>query len=101
MAGNVLNLVRPSVLFLIYSGRLLGCLPPVFLRFLVILGFATNPKMPSDLKSQGPAYIEDNKSVDKSARFEDIDDAILRAQGHEVALERTFTWLGATGLAVR
>ncbi|KAJ5380098.1 uncharacterized protein N7496_002526 [Penicillium cataractarum] len=29
----------------------------------------------------------------------DLDDAVLRAQGHEVQLERSFSWMGALGLA--
>ena len=31
----------------------------------------------------------------------DLDDAVLRAQGHEAALERSFSWVGAIGLAYR
>lgn len=31
----------------------------------------------------------------------DVDLALLRAQGHEAELERSFSWLGATGLAFR
>lgn len=32
-------------------------------------------------------------------RSEDADDAALRAQGHEVAMERQFNWISALGLA--
>lgn len=31
----------------------------------------------------------------------DLDEAILRAQGHDVQLERSFSWMGALGLAFR
>lgn len=31
----------------------------------------------------------------------DLDDAVLRAQGHVSELERPFSWVGAIGLAYR
>ena len=31
----------------------------------------------------------------------DLDDAVLRAQGHEAAMPRSFSWLGAIGLGYR
>lgn len=31
----------------------------------------------------------------------DLDDAVLRAQGHVAELERSFSWVGAIGLAYR
>lgn len=52
-------------------------------------------------KDEPRAFHDDTLSVDEKAHLEEIDDAVLRAQGHESALERSFTWLGATGLAVR
>lgn len=30
-----------------------------------------------------------------------IDDAVLRAQGHEAAMPRSFSWLGSVGLGFR
>ena len=51
--------------------------------------------------SEEPTFQAGENIADEKAHLEEIDDAILRAQGHEAALERSFTWLGATGLAVR
>lgn len=52
-------------------------------------------------KNEAQASHEDHYHADEKARLEELDDAVLRAQGHESALERSFSWLGATGLAVR
>lgn len=41
-----------------------------------------------------PSMVEDGEVVD-------VDLAVLRAQGHDPELERSFSWLGATGLAFR
>jgi choline transport protein len=53
----------------------------------------TNTKRHGDAASQLEA-----KGVGETF---DLDDTVLRAQGHEVQLERSFSWMGALGLAFR
>ena len=38
-------------------------------------------------------------SIPSSAANQDVDDAILRANGHEAVLRRQFKWVSALGLA--
>lgn len=61
----------------------------------------TEPRKASLPHSEKTTIQAGEHHADEKARLEEIDDAILRAQGHEAALERSFSWLGATGLAVR
>lgn len=57
-------------------------------------------------------YGSDSKPLDHTDTLEtlpgknvddmhDLDNAILSAQGHVAELERSFSWLGAVGLAFR
>ncbi|KAI9043603.1 amino acid transporter [Aspergillus affinis] len=41
----------------------------------------------------------DQKSFELGKHVEDIDDAVLQAQGHVAELDRSFSWVGAIGLA--
>lgn len=66
-------------------------------------------------KDDAFASGRDPKALNRIERFEtfdthpskdvadmyDLDNAILSAQGHEAELERSFSWLGAVGLAFR
>lgn len=57
----------------------------------------TDPKPQGDHDEYAGSQIE-MKGVGEHL---DIDEAILRAQGHEAQLERSFSWMGALGLAFR
>ena len=46
----------------------------------------------------GATPFQDQKILAKTT---DIDDAVLRAQGREAQLKRSFSWIGALGLAFR
>ena len=48
------------------------------------------------MESLGPEVTHDEEG-----KVIDLDAQLLRAQGHEAALERSFTWLGASALAYR
>lgn len=39
--------------------------------------------------------------VEKTGDLLELDDAVLQAQGHKSELERSFSWVGAIGLAYR
>lgn len=56
-----------------------------------------DPKPQHDKDDYGDFQIE-RKDVGETI---DLDEAALRAQGHEVQLERSFSWMGALGLAFR
>lgn len=48
--------------------------------------------------------IEKVDSIDKATetgKLDDLDDALLQAQGHAAELDRSFSWMGAVGLAFR
>ena len=48
--------------------------------------------------------IEKVDSIDKTnetGKVDDLDDALLQAQGHAAELDRSFSWMGAVGLAFR
>lgn len=47
------------------------------------------------------ATVQYGESDDVKGDDNNLDDAILRAQGHEVAMERNFSWLGSIGLGFR
>ena len=46
----------------------------------------------------GATPFQDQKFSEKPT---DVDDAVLRAQGRETQLKRSFSWIGALGLAFR
>lgn len=46
----------------------------------------------------GATPFHDQDTLEKTT---DVDDAVLRAQGREVQLKRSFSWIGALGLAFR
>lgn len=48
--------------------------------------------------AHGATPFQDQKFLEKAT---DADDAILRAQGREAQLKRSFSWIGALGLAFR
>lgn len=45
--------------------------------------------------------IQDGDSEMLKMNTKGIDDAVLRAQGHEAAMPRSFSWLGSVGLGFR
>ena len=45
------------------------------------------------------AEVEDVSNRSSTAANDDVDDAILRANGHEAVLRRQFKWVSALGLA--
>lgn len=46
----------------------------------------------------GMTPSRNQKALEKTT---DLDDAVLRAQGREAQLKRSFSWIGALGLAFR
>ncbi|KAJ6094544.1 hypothetical protein N7467_002057 [Penicillium canescens] len=55
----------------------------------------------ADLKTQGgkDGYADSQNEMKGIGENIDLDEAVLRAQGHEAQLERSFSWIGALGLA--
>ena len=45
-----------------------------------------------------PYIMYNTEKVNKGKTTEEIDDEILRANGHEAVLERQFSWISALGL---
>ena len=44
---------------------------------------------------------KDSKSLELGKHVENIDDTVLQAQGHVSELDRSFSWIGAIGMAYR
>lgn len=63
-------------------------------RMSVLQKVFTGKTMQQETTKQSDQFIEAGEVVD-------IDAAVLNAQGHAAELERSFSWLGATGLAFR
>lgn len=55
----------------------------------------------SKRQSDQQTNIESNPDAKTIGEIYDLDEAILRAQGHEAQLGRSFSWFGALGLAFR
>lgn len=56
---------------------------------------SSKPQSDQQMKSESPS---DTKNV---GEIYDLDEAVLRAQGREAQLGRSFSWFGALGLAFR
>lgn len=64
----------------------------------------TPPNQSADDKPSLTGVIENINDIDKmkeTGESSDLDDALLQAQGHAAELERSFSWVGAVGLAFR
>lgn len=56
----------------------------------------------STMKDDAPQHQEYAQGDAKDlGEVIDLDEAVLRAQGHDAELNRSFSWVGALGLAFR
>ena len=56
-------------------------------------------KSGSSTEDKTPTEVEDVSNGSSTAANDDVDDAILRANGHEAVLRRQFKWVSGLGLA--
>lgn len=54
-----------------------------------------------NLEGDKDGYSEAQLETKDMGEDFDVDEVILRAQGHTAQLERSFSWMGALGLAFR
>lgn len=54
-----------------------------------------------NLEGHKDQYSEAHLETKDVGEAFDVDEVILRAQGHTAQLERSFSWMGALGLAFR
>lgn len=57
------------------------------------------PARSESMSSQTQTHVENLLTNTNTAAADEVDDAILRANGHEAVLQRQFRWISALGLA--